>query len=101
MTNERKPGGRKCPLSEKEYGSPRNKTCSNTCCLRTANRNSTLRKISKAADPVPLSLIPQILSKQIHEHGGSITGINVRRNRDYNYQITMIMSVKGEEAYES
>ena len=101
MTNERKPGGRNCPLSEKEYGSPRNKTCSNTCCLRTADRNSTLKKISKTADPVPVSLIPQEVSKKIREFGDKVIGIYVGRTRDHNYQITMILSAKEEEAYES
>ncbi|WP_225353843.1 hypothetical protein [Methanolacinia petrolearia] len=81
--------------SEKENGSPRNKPCTTTCCLRTANRNSTFRKISKTADPVPLYLIPQALSKEIRELGESIIGIDVRRTRGHNYSISMITSAKG------
>ncbi len=84
-----------CPLSEKENGSPRNKPCTTTCCLRTADRNSPFRKISKTADPVPLYLIPQALSKEIRELGESIIGIDVRRTRGHNYSISMITSAKG------
>ena len=67
-TNERITGAYYyCLSTEKENGSPLNKPCSYTCCLRTADRKSTSRKISKSAGPVPLYLIPQARSKEIRE----------------------------------
>ncbi|WP_245611600.1 hypothetical protein [Methanolacinia paynteri] len=84
-----------CRKSEERYGSPLNKMCTHTCRMRTADRKSTLKKISKAAGPVPLYLIPQALSKEIRELGGTIIGIDVRRTRGHNYSISMITSAKG------
>lgn len=68
--------------------------------MRTANRNYTPGQISKAADPVPLYLIPQALAKEIRELSQSVIGIDVRRTRGHNYSISMITSAKGGRGHE-
>lgn len=90
-----------CLVPEKENGSPLNKPCTNTCCLRTANRNSTFRQISKTAGPVPLYLIPQALSKEIHELKDAIVEIQIKRTNGHNFRINLFSSVKGATAVES
>jgi len=81
-------------IPEKGNGSPLSKTCTNTCCMRTANRNSTCRQISKAAGPVPLYLIPQALSKEIRELRDAIVEIRVKRTSGHNYLINLIATPK-------
>jgi hypothetical protein len=84
---------------EEGDGSPLNKPCTTTYCLRTADRKSTFRQISKPAGAVTLYLIPQKLAKKIREPGESF-GIDVRRTRGHNYSISMITSAKGGRGHE-
>ena len=41
------------------------------------------------AGAYPLYLIPQVLSREIHARGGTITVIVIRRSGRHNYQITI------------
>lgn len=96
-TNELKNEDRECRILESKDGSPRTIQCANTDCTRTANRESTCREISKAAGPVPLFLIPQALSKEIHETGEAVLEIRVKRTRGHNYNITVISAAREVE----
>jgi|GEM_PF-3299973 hypothetical protein len=90
-----------CLVPEKENGSPLNKPCTNTCCMRTANRHSTFREISKAAGPVPLYLIPQALSKEIRELKDAIVEIQIKRTNGHNFRINLFSSAKEGMTFES
>jgi hypothetical protein len=48
-----------------------------------------------STDPVPLYLIPQALSAEIHRHGNAIAGVQVRRTRHHSYRLTIDLA--GEE----
>ncbi|WP_084600636.1 hypothetical protein [Methanolacinia paynteri] len=85
-----------CPLYGKEYGSPLNKMCTHTCRMRTADRKSTSRQISKSAVPVPLYLIPQALAKEIRELKDTIAEIRINRTSGHNYRINLFSTAKGE-----
>ncbi|WP_245611509.1 hypothetical protein [Methanolacinia paynteri] len=100
-TNERITGDYYCLAPEKGNGSPRNKPCTTTCCMRTATRKSTSREINKAAGPVPLYLIPQALSKEIRELKDAIVEIRVRRTSGHNYRIYFIATAREGTAFES
>ncbi len=41
------------------------------------------------AGAYPLDLIPQVLSREIHARGGTITAIEIRRSGRHNYRITI------------
>jgi len=41
------------------------------------------------AGPVPLYLVPQTISAEIHAHGGEISGISVQRTGQHFYAITL------------
>ncbi|ADN36438.1 hypothetical protein Mpet_1685 [Methanolacinia petrolearia DSM 11571] len=90
-----------CLMPEKENGSPLNKPCTTTCCLRTADRKSTSRQISKASGPVPLYLIPQALSKEIRELKDAIVEIQINRTSGHNYLINLISTAKEAATCES
>jgi len=92
--NEQKNEGRECRIWESKDGSPRTIPCANTYCTETASRDSTCRKISKAAGPVPLFLIPQALSKEIRETGEAVLEILVKRTRGHNYNITVVSAAR-------
>lgn len=87
--------------SEQIDGSPQNKSCGNTNSTGTANNSSTSENLSKAAGPVPLYLLPQTLSQEIHELGDSIIEIQIKRTRGHNYLIRLTASAKEEGADES
>jgi len=77
-------------------GSPRNETCANSDSSGTANSSSLSEGISPASDtvthnldPVPLYLIPQAISEEIHRHGDAIAEVHVSRTRCHNYRITV------------
>ncbi len=46
------------------------------------------------AGAYPLYLIPQVLSREIHARGGTITAIVIRRSGRHNYQITIADAAK-------
>ncbi|HDR74159.1 MAG TPA: hypothetical protein ENN85_09680 [Methanoculleus sp.] len=77
-------------------GSPRNETCANSDSCGTANSSSLSEGISPAADtvrraanPVPLYLIPQAIAEEIHRHGDAIAEVHVARTRGHTYRITV------------
>ena len=51
-----------------------------------------------STDPVPLYLIPQALSAEIHRHGNAIAGVQVCRTRHHSYRLTIDLA--GEEGTE-
>ncbi|WP_084600850.1 hypothetical protein [Methanolacinia paynteri] len=90
------------PGTEQIDGSPQGgKLWANTNNPGTANNSSTSENLSKSAGPVPLYLLPQTLSQEIHEFGDSIIEVNIRRTRGHNYLIRLTASAKEEEANES
>jgi hypothetical protein len=97
--------GAKMPNTNPIDGSPGNEPCANTNSCRTANKSSPRKGISPAAvqtvhtpEPVPLYLIPQVLSKEIHRFGGAISEMHIRRSGSHNYRITITSAVgQGEK----
>ena len=86
------------PESEKQIdGSPITKPCANSEMSGTADEQSTAEIIKSPekkrtainAGPVPLYLIPQTLSSEIHAHGGTISEITIRRTGQHGYAITL------------
>lgn len=49
-------------------------------------------------DPVPLYLIPQIISGEIRRHGGTISEMNIRRTGGHIYAITIRTRTEGGES---
>ena len=45
--------------------------------------------MSVRTGPVPLYLVPQTISAEIHAHGGEISGISVQRTGQHFYAITL------------
>ncbi|HZD43371.1 MAG TPA: hypothetical protein VE134_04865 [Methanomicrobiales archaeon] len=87
-------------MQKQVAGSPRDTTCANTESQGTANNPLPSRKISPAADPaglkepVPLYLIPQALSQEIHRLRDAILEVRIRRTAGHNYKIT-VKTAKG------
>ncbi len=87
-------------MQERVDGSPRKTTCANTDSQGTARKPSPSRKISPAADPsgisgpVPLYLIPQALSREIHRLRDAILEVRIRRTAGHNYKLT-VKTAKG------
>ena len=85
------------PAKLKEEGSPAKKPCANIGLPGTADEKLSSGKINTAYDagatihagPVPLFLVPQTISTEIHAHGGAISGISVRRTGQHVYAITL------------
>jgi len=78
-------------------GSPAKKPCANIGLSGTADEQSAAKNINTAdgagktikAGPVPLYLVPQTISTEIHAHGGNISEIAVRRTGQHVYAITL------------
>lgn len=78
-------------------GSPAKKPCANIGFTGTADEQSAAGDIkivgspgeTITAGPVPLYLIPQTLSAEIHAHGGDISEIAVKRTGQHVYAITL------------
>ena len=83
-------------------GSPSKRPCANIGFSGTADKRSAATKINSAdaastsiaAGSVPLYLIPQTLSAEIHAHGGDISEISVRRTGQHVYAITLTKTPK-------
>lgn len=97
------------PAVKIEEGSPAKKPCANIGLPGTANEQSSSGTIKSAdtaaagatiqAGPVPLFLVPQTISSEIHAHGGAISEIAVRRTGQHVYAITLTKTTpKGEAA---
>lgn len=78
-------------------GSPEKKPCSHIGLIRTADEQSISKEINTTDDagkiiragPVPLFLIPQTVSAEIHAHGGDISRIIITRTRRHAYEISL------------
>lgn len=83
-------------------GSPTTKPCTNSEMSGTADEQSAVKKTkttdgagkSIRAGPVPLYLIPQTISTEIHAHGGDISEIAVKRTGQHVYAITLTKTPK-------
>ena len=83
-------------------GSPAKQPCANIGLFGTADQQSAATNITSAdsagetitAGPVPLYLIPQTLSAEIHAHGGDISEIAVKRTGQHVYAITLTKTEK-------
>jgi len=73
-------------------GSPRNETCTNIDTHGTAKSFSAQEGIRSTAvrtlDPVPICLIPQVLSAAIRRHGRLILEIRAKLNGHNLFTIT-------------
>ena len=86
-------------------GSPSKNPCDNIGLIGTADKKSaatmiksaTPARTSIAAGSVPLYLIPQTLSAEIHAHGGDISEISVRRTGQHIYAITLTKTEKTKQ----
>lgn len=91
--------------AESIEGSPTKKPCANIGLPGTADEQSASENINSAdsaetsfhAGPVPIYLVPQTISAEIHEHGGNISEITIRRTKHHVYAITLIKSGSQEE----
>ena len=88
------------PETEELNGSPHNESCTTTYPTGTANILSTSKLISRTAGNVPLFLVPQVISREIHASGKNVTGVKVRRTRGHQYQITIFESPVSDEIRE-
>ena len=83
-------------------GSPAKNPCSHIGFIGTADKKSTATEINSAnpattsiaAGSVPLYLIPQTLSAEIHAHGGDTSEISVCRTGQHVYAITLTKTPK-------
>jgi len=103
---------RKTEQNSKPEGSPTTKPCTNSEMSGTAKEqlaavhiNTTdavtaPRDTSIKAGPVPLYLIPQTISSEIHAHGGEISGITVRRTGQHVYAITLTKAAGQQQKQE-
>ncbi len=90
------------PAVPVEKGSPTTKPCANSEMSGTAEEQSAADKIHSTdtarmdirAGPVPLYLIPQTLSSEIHAHGGDISEIAIKRTGQHVYAITLVKTPK-------
>ena len=88
-----------------EEGSPITKPCARSAMSGTAIEPSASDDIKSAngadapirAGPVPLFLVPQTISSEIHAYGGDISEISVRRTRQHVYAITLTRTTRTEE----
>ena len=86
-------------------GSPAKQPCANIGLSGTADEQSAAEDIKTAssagetitAGPVPLYLIPQTLSAEIHAHGGDISEIAVKRTGQHVYAITLTKTEKQKQ----
>lgn len=86
-------------------GSPAKQPCANIGLSGTADQQSAATNITSAgsagetikAGPVPLYLIPQTLSAEIHAHGGDISEIAVKRTGQHVYAITLTKAEKQKQ----
>ena len=86
-------------------GSPAKQPCANIGLFGTADQQSAATNITSAdsagetikAGPVPLYLIPQTLSAEIHAHGGDISEIAVKRTGQHVYAITLTKTEKQKQ----
>jgi len=69
----------------------------NKSSARSGDRRQGLAPMTAAehtTDPVPLYLVPQALSAEIHRLGGSILEVHIRRTGCHNYLI--ILTTRGK-----
>lgn len=78
-------------------GSPHPDPCTNMESGETATSSSALEEISTpegftthTSGPVPLYLIAQAMSTEIHEHRDEILEVHIRRTRNHHYLITLV-----------
>ena len=87
--------------TEKVSGSPPPESSANRNQEGTATRTSLSRHLSTPTGlaawitpPVPLYLVPQALSAEIHKNRGSILEVHIRRTGNHQYVITLVAAGK-------
>ncbi|WAI01798.1 hypothetical protein [Methanogenium organophilum] len=93
---------RKTEQNNNQEGSPTTQPCANSEMSGTAKKQSAAGNINTTdnagksikAGPVPLYLVPQTISSEIHTHGGEISAITVRRTGQHVYAITLTKAAK-------
>ncbi len=84
-------------MPEQIGGSPLNEPCANTDSHGTENTSSSgiePQKVNHTTGPVPLYLVPQALSHELHRLGGAVAEVKIRRTRGHNYRITVTAQVQ-------
>ncbi|KQC06676.1 MAG: hypothetical protein APR55_04750 [Methanolinea sp. SDB] len=78
-------------------GSPPPESSANRNQEGTATKTSLSRKINTPkrcsawiTPPVPLYLVPQALSAEIHKNRGSILEVHIRRTGNHQFRITLV-----------
>ncbi|HOT03978.1 MAG TPA: hypothetical protein PK069_07355 [Methanolinea sp.] len=86
------------PGCDRIGGSPQPDPCANTRSGETATSSSAPdgisapeKSLTHTTGPVPLYLIPQALSTEIHEHRDGIIEVRIRRTRYHQYLITLLI----------
>jgi len=76
-------------------GSPHEPTCTNTGSGKTA-RETLARNEINPSDPVPISLVPQMIGRAIRRFGRQIEEIHVRQVAGNCYAVAVVTR-EGEE----
>ena len=87
-------------------GSPHPDPCANMESGETATISSAPDEISApegftshTSGSVPLYLMDQAMSTEIHEHGDTIVEVRIRRTRNHHYLITLVTGKEEGEAH--
>ena len=82
-------------------GSPQRESSVNKNQEGTATKTSLSRHLSTPqslaswiTSPVPLYLLPQALSAEIHRYRGTILEVHIRRTGNHQFVITVVTNVK-------
>lgn len=83
--------------TEKVSGSPPRGSSANRNQEGTATKTSLSRQINTPkrcsawiSPPVPLYLVPQALSAEIHRNRGSVLEVHIRRTGNHQFRITLV-----------
>jgi hypothetical protein len=71
-------------------GSLHDSPCANTGPRKTATSPSTCEEIN-TIDPVPLYLVPQVVTAWVKRHGSGVSEIHVRRGGRHMYAVTVVV----------
>ncbi|QYZ78234.1 hypothetical protein E2N92_01715 [Methanofollis formosanus] len=71
-------------------GSPHIEPCSNTSSRRSATFPSSREEI-KSVGPVPLYLVPPVVTAAVNRIGGALSELHAWRSRRHFYEVTLVI----------
>ena len=71
-------------------GSPQTEACSNMDSRRSATFPSSREEV-KSVDPVPLYLVPAVVTAAVNRIGGSLSELHAWRGRRHFYEVTLVI----------